>query len=269
MALAALALFAALKIDGRLPAGWVVLRDQGFSAFYSEVMRIGEWMVNRGNRGQASFNFYHYMGLGAVLFGLYLARQAPNVNQRAAWFVLLSALPLLALFVQLPAGLLAMVTYYEIAWRFNFSSFLYVGVPLLAVLLGLRYAKLAGLWPQLLMTGGTVFGVMVASYLFEPNHVAFQYTRSIVHSVQPAKIHFGLPPNSQEWLEQADQALRAEADQGPVCADIFSAYYLYFVYKQHRMNLPVNIGLNVGACRFPRDGGDLQRLNLGPVPWQF
>lgn len=255
--------------QGRLPTGAEKFYAMGFNGFYEAVLRYGDWMINRGNRGQASFNFYHYMGLFAALLALVVAKKTPHVNLRALSFVLLSALPLLALFAQLPAGLLSMVLYPQIAWRFGFSSFLYVGVPMLVVLLGLRYSKLAGLWPQLLLTGSMVSGVMVASFVFEPHHVAFQYTRSIVHTLSPARMHFGLPPNTQDWLQQADQALQAEADQGPVCTDIFSAYYLYFVQRQHRAMLPPNVGLNTGDCRFPRDGGDLKRLPIDPVPWVY
>jgi hypothetical protein len=259
----------AVKSIGHLPRGWVTLQNEGWSGLFMAISNYGDWMVSRGNRGQASWNFYHWMGLGAAAWAVYLLARTQHINRQAVAFVLLSAIPAAALHWKWSAGAMAMAIYPEIAWRFAFSSFLFVGVPLLVLALGLKYAALAKHAYPLLLTAAISSAVMVASFRFEPHHVAFQYTRSIIHTLSPGRVNFGLTPENQAWLKQADQALRAEAQQGPVCADIFSAYYLYFVYRQHRMILPNNIELHLGDCRYPRDGGDLKRLPIEPPPWTF
>lgn len=258
---------AAIGLVGRLPTGLQVFKEKGFEGFASAALGYGELMVAVLNRGGSSWNFYYFMGLAAAVLALVLARQNDQVQFRPLGFVLLSSIPAMAIHAPLTAGLLAMVTYPEIAWRFSFSSFLFVAVPVLCVMVGLRFPALLGTWRQLVLTAAVVCTTLVASYVAEPNNVAYRYTRSLLTTLSPEKVHFGLPSQSEAWLDQANQALKAEKDQGPVCADMFSAYYLYFVYQQKRMILPTNVEVHIGPCDFPRDGGDLKRLELTPLPW--
>jgi hypothetical protein len=260
---------AAIGLIGRLPTGLQVFKEKGFEGFASAALAYGDLMVAWLNRGGASWNFYYFMGFAAAVLALVLARQKDQVQFRPLWFLLLSSIPAMAIHAPLTAGLLAMVTYPEIAWRFSFSSFLFVAVPVLSVMVGLRFTEFMGSWRQLVLTGTLCVATLMASYVAEPNNVAYRYTRSLLTTLSTERVHFGLPPQSEGWLEQVNQALIAEKDQGPVCADMFSAYYLYFVYQQKRMILPTNVEVHVGKCDFPRDGGDLKRLGLSAAPWKF
>ena len=259
----------AIGLVGRLPTGLQVLKDKGFEGFLSAVLGYGDLMVAWLNRGGNSWNFYYFMCLAAAFLALALARQNDQIQFRPLWFVLLSSIPAMAIHAPLSAGFLAMVTYPEIAWRFSLSSFLFVALPVVSVMVGLRFPQFMGLWRQLLLTGAVCLATLVASYVAEPNNVAYRYTRSLFTTLSPEQVHFGLSPQSEVWLEQANQALIAEKDQGPVCADIFSAYYLYFIYQQKRMILPTSVRFHIGKCDFPRDGGDLKRLGLSAAPWKF
>jgi hypothetical protein len=255
---------------GRLPQGLLVLQSGGLEGLLKAVNDNGALLVAWLNRGWASWNFLYFMGLAAALGAAWLTqRRVPGVNQRVIGFVLLSALPAAALHFKTSAGLLAMVTYPEIAWRFSFSSFLFLGVPILSLSFALYWPSWATQWRQLFISAGMVLAVLVASYLVEPNHVAYRYARSLLTSLSAERVHFGLPPQTETWLDRVDQALKNEKDQGPVCGDMFSAYYLYFVHQQQRMILPTNVEVHIGPCDFPRDGGDLKRLGLGPVPWVY
>jgi len=260
---------AGIGLIGRLPTGLQVLKEKGFEGFASAALGYGDLMVAVLNRGGSSWNFYYFMGLAAAVLAFVLARQNDQVQFRPLWFVLLSSIPAMAIHAPLTAGLLAMVTYPEIAWRFSFSSFLFVAVPVLSVMVGLRFTEFMDSWRQLVLTVTLCAATLMASYVAEPNNVAYRYTRSLLTTLSPERVHFGFPPQSEGWLEQVNQALIAEKDQGPVCADIFSAYYLYFVYQQKRMILPTNVEVHIGPCDFPRDGGDLKRLGLSAAPWKF
>lgn len=258
-----------IGLVGRLPSGLQIFKEKGIEGFIAAVLGYGDLMVAWLNRGGASWNFYYFMGLAAAVLALVLARQNDQVQFRPLWFVLLSSIPAMAIHSPLTAGLLAMVTYPEIAWRFSFSSFLFVALPVLAVVVGLRFPQFMGSWRQLVLTGTVCLVTLVASYVAEPNNVAYRYTRSLLTTLSPERVYFGLPPQSEAWLEKVNKALIAEKDQGPVCADMFSAYYLYFVYQQKRMILPTNVEVHIGKCDFPQDGGDLKRLGLSAAPWKF
>ena len=258
-----------IQFIGRLPTGLEILQSEGWTGLYKAIKGNGDWMINRGNRGQASFNYLYIMGLTSICLSMFFILRKPEVNIRPFWFVALSALPVFALYWDLSAGSMAMILYPQITWRFTFSSFLFLGIPLLVISLGLRYPKLINQWYQLLLTTGFVFLATLASYRYEPNHVTYQYARSIAYSLSPEKVFFGIPPDAKNWLKHANQLILNDNEQKPICTDIFSAYYLFFVHAQDRVLLPPHTGINTGACNFPRDGGDLKRFPIEPPPWTF
>jgi hypothetical protein len=91
----------------------------------------------------------------------------------------------------------------------------------------------------------------------------------LVHAFEPSKIHYGLPEGSVDWLERTRDALATKPEGQWICADLFSAYYLYFIYDQRSLLVPPPFELSPMACGFPRDGGELKPFMASPLPWVY
>lgn len=268
-ALAVSLLLFAFHFSGKLPAGVLVYQQQGWLGLYEAILKNGEWITSVGNRGQASFNYLYSLGLAAVVLSLIAASRLPSVNRRMLWVVLLSAVPVFAIFFKVPAGLLSMVTEAHIVWRFTFSSLLFLGLPILLCTLSLVFKDMAQPVTQAAMSGGVVLLVLCLSFVFEPKQITYQYARSLVQAFEPSKVHYGLPEGSKAWLENTRDALATKPKGQWICADLFSAYYLHFIYDQRSLLLPPPFELSPMACGFPRDGGELKPFMASPLPWAY
>jgi len=273
-------LWVGLQFSHRLPTGFMVLAQSGPAALLEQVYANGVRMVGGLNRGNASWNYWYWVSLvlagGAWLILWRLPRVPTRGHQlRMAGLVLASALPAAMLHFTWTAGALAMVTYPALAWRFTFSSLLFLGPAMALLALALYWPRAAKLWVQAVLAGALVVAVLLASRQTETNWVSYQYARGVALSLSPQHMRFGLQPDQQKWLNDVHSQLLANPPEQLVCTDMFTAYYLFFVKGYDNVVLPRRISRFIdkkrreGECRFPRDGGDLQRLNLGPVPWHF
>jgi hypothetical protein len=163
-----------------------------------------------------------------------------------------------------------------LAWRFTFSSLLFVGPSVALLVMAMVWPKLARWWVQTLLGAVLVLGVLLASRQTETNLVSYQYARGLALSLSPEHMRFGLQPQQSEWLDKVHQQLKATPPKDLVCTDMYTAYYLFFVKDYDQVVLPTRISRFIdkkrreGDCRFPRDGGDLVKgLGAGPVPWVF
>ncbi len=283
--LAVAAVYLALQFSYRMPelvrlvgAGdWALLADR--------IDLYGHHLVNRrSNRALTGWNTLHSTGLVLMAAALLLAwRLRQGVGIRPMVFVLLTGLMPLALLFETSAGILAMVTYPGIAWRFSFASFLFLGIPVFLGVLGLalREAPRWRLGGQMLATVLIGLGVYGHSRWVDPVQITRTYAVSLYQSLDPRKMYFGLSVQEQAALDAAHARLLAAAPARPICTDGFSAYYLFFLKDYRNLYMPrSNINRlatvehpikrgSTHACRFPLDGGDLVPLGVAYAGWRY
>lgn len=271
-----------LEASHRLPTGIVVLSQEGPAALFAKIETHGTHLVNGLNRGNASWNYWYWTALASAFVALILFWHASvykaerNHSIRVVAVVLLSALLAAMLHFKWTAGALAMVTYPNLAWRFSFSSLLFVGPSLALLAIASQWPKLGRLWVQVMLAGGLVLGVLLASRQTEANLVSYQYARGLAMSLSAQQLRFGLEPHEAKWLDAVHTKLLLNPPDQLVCTDMFTAYYLFFVKGYAEVVLPRRISRFIdskrreGECQFPRDGGKiLQQMNVGSVPWRF
>jgi hypothetical protein len=274
-AAALLVLLLGLTQSYRLPHGLVVLRSGGVAALAAELQTLGERLVGGLNRGNAGWNLWFWVTAAAALAALRLLwPQLSRIPRRVLLFVLLSALPAAALYVEAVAGLPALVTYPRLAWRFVFASYLFVAPALLLIALLTSdrprhpLPVLGGLFSLL------VTAVLLASYAYEPNRVSYHYAHSMWTALNPQAMFFRLTPAQDTWLTDVERRLAAQPPAEALCTDTATAYRLYFLRGYRTVALPERLTdamrppLPPTDCRFPRNGGaTLRRLGVGPPPW--
>jgi len=270
-----------LQFSYKLPTGFEVLAQGGPSALLEQVYANGLLIIEGLNRGNASWNYWYWVALvlaGTAWLMLWRLPSLPTrgLQLRIAGLVLASSAPAAMLHFTWTAGVLAMVTYPALAWRFTFSSFLFMGPSMALLALALYWPRATKLGVQALVAGALLVGVLLASRQTETNWVSYQYARGVVLSLSPQHMRFGLQPDQQKWLTGLHTHLLDNPPEQLICTDMFTAYYLFFVKGYDHVVLPWRISRffdpnrNEGNCQFPKDGGDLvQQLNLGPVPWRF
>jgi hypothetical protein len=271
-----------LEISHRLPTGLEVLIKKGPAALIAQIESNGMLMVNGLNRGNASWNYWYWVGLalGCAAF-LIIWRQNSNPSDRnhslrMVALVLGTALPAAMLHFKWTAGVLAMLTYPDLAWRFTFSSFLFIGPSLVLLALAVKWPHLGRLWVQMWLAGGLVLAVLLASRQTEVDRVSYQYARGVALSLSSQHMRFGLEPHQAAWLDDVHNQLLTNPPEQLLCTDMFTAYYLFFVKGYQNVVLPSRISMFIdhrrreGDCKFPRSGGEhVQLMNVGPLPWNF
>jgi hypothetical protein len=277
--LCALVIYVGLQYSHYKPQGFIIYNKGGFSALLDAIAARGQLMTEGGfNRGNASWNYWYSVNVAMAFVITLLALLSKKIgiviNWRIAAFVLLSAIPAAMLQLTATAGIIPMITTTGHAWRFTFSSFLFLAPSIALLSIALRCPKLATTRLQILLAATLVVMVLTASKLTEKNWVSYQYARSLALALNPHQMRFGLTHEQTQWLDSVHQQLLTNPPKQVVCTDMFTAYYLFFV-KGYR-----NVGLNADIprparlpratkCTFPQDGGDIRNLNLGPVPWNF
>jgi hypothetical protein len=270
-----------LELSHRAPTGFGVLMKGGPEALFATIEVNGQHIANGLNRGNASWNYWYWASLALSCTALVLIWRWPSSQSRSTSFkvvalIACSAIPAAMLHFQWTSGILAMITYPNLAWRFTFSSLLFVGPSMALMVAAMVWPKLARWWVQMLLGAVLVLGVLLASRQTETNLVSYQYARGFALSLSPEHMRFGLQPQQSEWLDKVHQQLKANPPKDLVCTDMYTAYYLFFVKDYDQVVLPRRISRFIdkkrreGDCRFPRDGGDVVKgLGLGPVPWKF
>lgn len=259
-----------IKFSGLSPRGVLIFQESGWSGTLQAIENYGNLLIDGGlNRGNASWNYFYHAAAFSLLVIFLINPPRRQSNGTKAWcFIVLSAVPAAMLHGNIGSGLLALVTYPELAWRFTFSSFLFVAIPALLVQLGDKFPRLAS--PALqLMLGIVVVGcIAAASYATEKDRVSYQYTKSVFSAIDPERVHFGIPAYGAQWIKTAAEKAATIPGNVEICTDATSAYYLFFLYGLKNVSLPSNVQDNVVTCDFPADGGTLKQFNLPPVPWK-
>ena len=271
-----------LEFSYRMPTGLVELSKGGPLGLLEKINTNGQNMVNGGNRGNASWNYWYWAAVAMSLATLAVLWQRPGhraargQQMRLLMLILASAIPAAMLHFKWTAGILTMITYPGLAWRFTFSSLLFLGPSLALLTIATIYPQMNRVWIQAGLAGAMVLGLLLASRQTETNLVSYQYARGVALSLSPEHMRFGLQPDQSKWLDQVHQQLIANPSKELVCTDMYTAYYLFFVKNYDQVVLPRRISRFIdrnrteGECRFPKDGGnEVNGLGLGPVPWIF
>ncbi len=230
------------------PALLTRLLSGEFGGLLDETWRLGRELVDTGhNRWQTGWHAMH--GVGVVALGVgtalawWLARRSPAgaLDWRPFVFVALTTLLPAALASAWGAGLFAQITHRNIMWRFAFASYLFVALPLLALVCSEWLARRAPAGArQLLSVAITVVacGLAIGVSHREPRQPAESFARSLWQSLDPAAMHFGVTPQRRSELSALAARWREQADAQPVCTDLFTAYQLFFVERYRAVRLP-------------------------------
>jgi hypothetical protein len=168
-----------------------------------------------------------------------------------------------------------MITGLDIAWRFTFSSFLFMAPALALLSVSLAWTTLAKTCFQFALALGLIISVLLTSRLTETQLVSYRYARSLALSFSAEQMRFGLKTEQRQWLDSVHQKLMTASPKKMICTDMFTAYYLFFIKDYDQVVLPDRISIFVDSkrsqpkCAFPQDGGDIKSLNVGAVPWNF
>jgi len=273
-------IYIGLQFSYRLPEGLIVFNRGGWPALLDAIENRGVQMTERGySRGNASWNFWYWvtasMATVLLLTTFFKTSLAKRLNWRVPCFVLLSATMAAMIQFKETAGLIAMVTGLSIAWRFTFSSFLFMAPGLALLALGMTWPALQKVRWQVILAFGLIGSVLMASRFSETNLVSYRYARSLALSLSAEQMRFDLTSEQASWLNQVHEHLQTNPPKNMICTDMFTAYYLFFIKDYHQVVLPNRISRYVDRkrkqpkCGFPRDGGDIKSLGFGPIPWDL
>lgn len=248
-----------------------------WSTLANLIAQSGHYLVTEGaNRSTTGWNTLYTLSALLLVASLPLAwRLRPSVALRPMLFVLLTGLMPLMLLFQWSAGLLATITYASLAWRFAFASFLFLAVPIFLALLGQLLPSRFKPWSQ--VAAAVLFAVLVYSHSrwVDRLQVVNTFALSIVQSISPRNVHFGLSSEEQSALDAMHARLIHSPPGKPLCVDVFSAHYLFFVkdfravYVPGKVNRLPTVQHKQHDCVFPRNGGDLVALGIQQPPWRF
>jgi hypothetical protein len=268
------------RISHRLPELPQLLMSGSYLELLQKVQERGDVIANGGgNRGDTSWNSLYTTSLIAfavVLFAGWHASVRQFIEVRPVLFLMGTGLLPLALFNQYSAGVLALITNQDLAWRFSLASFLYLGVPalLVVVLIRLHEAKIGS------------FNFALAAVLIALTTIPFvsavvrSNAESIVRSMTPASVHYGLSEKNRGALLAIAEKMNSDRASRTVCLDIFSTYYLYYILGQKNICLPSAISSLPGAadpssfpgncdCAFDRQFANFVARGLTPPAWDF
>lgn len=254
------------------------------SGSYSEILRLieerGHWIANEGgNRGETSWNSLYTVSLMAffvVMLFCWCASVRRLLRFRSLVFLVGTSLLPIALFNQFSAGVLSVVTNQDLAWRFSFSSFLYLGLPILLVLVLAQF--LDAMMRSLGLFLATV--LIVLAVMPFSSSVVQSNVESIERSLFPDLVHYGLSKENRATLMAISSEMDSDQTSHAVCLDVFSTYYLFYVLGQKNICLPSAISSLPGAadpsfspencpCSFDRQFVDFLSRGLTPPVWNF
>lgn len=208
----------------------------------STAQQHGELMVRRLNRAQTSWNLLYTFSL-ALLILLISATilKVDALDLRVLLWTCASAVLPAAIYFKYPAGILSQVTYLTLAWRFSFGSLLFVAPSIyLGSLFMLRNEAKENAPTIRLATAGAV--VFAATLLFSSSLGVIQKNAySILASLDMEHMHFSLSNSEQGQLSMLSQEIAKEGDANRPCFDLFTAYYLYYIFSTKDICLPGRI----------------------------
>lgn len=203
----------------------------------------------RATRVDTGWTILHLASAAALFLVIFLSwlngrmGGEPAMKLRPALFVLSTAVFPLALFSDLGAGLYALIAYKGIAYRFSFASLLFVGIPLCALVLGkisMRGRPATGqAITSLAFSLAIVGGALAVDKAMSNRPAAFRFADSVVRSVSPRNVYFGMSDADNVALRQLGEAARNRDQSWILCPGIFSSYYLLFVERYKNVDNPL------------------------------
>lgn len=224
----------------------------------------------------------HALSLAALMLGILVLRGrriSTQTNGFKGWqasaAVLLTAAFPLALMTNVGTGLFAFLTHTYIAWRFSLASLLFIGVPFAALVLSETFLKGTGpAWRQMAAVGFVLSACTLAvwgEHDSEKPSPGLAFGQSLVRSLSAEEMFFGLSPMQQSRLQNLSSSLKPASVHSPLCTDIFTAYYLFFLERYHWVSLPPALEYLPGyrtstsRCTYPTDNPDLRGMGLSGV----
>ncbi len=171
-------------------------RSSNWAEFIQFIDHYGLRMVGMNlNRSATSWHSLYSVSLFAALLAWVFAR-TPAARRLAALVVLSTALALGIQF-HYSAGLLATVMYEFVAWRFGFSTLLFLAVVLLVGMWMERRPQSTSPWRTSGLLMGLPLGVLALVVLyaraFEHFSPAYQFAKSLLFSLDPVLGHYAFP----------------------------------------------------------------------------
>lgn len=247
-----LLIYAALQYSHAHPRSLKYILSGEWGRLLDNILAEGQRLSETGaTRMEFGWNALHTVSLSLILLGMFIQATFPECWQRTRqdWkvsaFVLSSALLPLALFTHLGTGIFAYLTYAAIAYRFAFANLLFIGIPFFILVVTyspvssrLRDAQRPAL---VALCAAFVLAIVGAEQLLQRRPVVTAYAFSLLGSLRQESMYFGVTDLQYTAIHQKLRSIKPEKPKKRprlLCADIFTAYHLFFVQRFHRVALP-------------------------------
>lgn len=260
----------------RIPTLFKIINKTSPNEVIQTIASIGQETLASGY-GFNTFNYFFVFAFASVIAIIILQKNESitPINQRLILFILLSSTPSLLYLTNFGAGLLGMITYPTLAYRFTWSSFLFLGPSILAIYLYIKFHKFR--WIAIAMPLAALTTIPLLSWKFEEQQVSYHYVRSLYKTLDASNTRSGFSPERKAWFEDAYIKIIQANFEEPICTDIYTAQYLYFQKNYKNVILPSRryrgTGIQVDSalynqCKYPADGGQvLKDLSISHAPW--
>jgi len=279
-----LLLFAAISIVSieifsyRKPAFYELLVNQSLTQALMTIQSTGSATLS-GEYGYNTFNYWFLSSflLLCVSFVFSYMHKGRSTQSKLMFFILLSSIPALMYSTAFGAGLLGMITYPDLAYRFTWSTFLFLAFPLAALYFTQRFSLPKFMMPALMVV--CMASIPILSKFYEQDRVSYQYAISLIKALDSTKTFAGMSSTQQAWLDDAHEQLLQSNLSKPFCTDIFTAHYLYFQKRYQNVIIPRRYMISADLkhdrklydrCKFPMDGGFLHHeMGIKTGPWNY
>lgn len=266
------------NISSRRPALFSIKGEKGFEQMISSIHQTGMETL-ASEYGFNTFNYFFIFAFLAILFTCLLVFRDKKIklNKNLIAFILLSSTPALMYLTHLGAGLLGMITYPTLAYRFTWSTFLFLVPSILSIYLFFYFTKfkwIAHAYPIIIL-----IIIPFLSFNFENQQVSYKHVRSLFKALDPTSTRAGLSDEQQKWLDNTLEILEKQKFEKPICIDIYTAHYLYFSKRFSNVILMPHyfgfVGTSIDrhsnhGCRHPVDGGYVfKSLGITRGPWSY
>jgi hypothetical protein len=162
----------------RTPTLFKVLNREPSNEVINAITSIGAETL-ASDYGYNTFNYFFIFAFlsTAVVTVLLQFKNNNSTNKRILFFILLSSTPSLLYLTNFGAGLLGMITYPTLAYRFTWSSFLFLGPSILVIYLYNHLSKIK--WIAFILPLTAVLLIPLLSLKFERQQVSYHYVRSL------------------------------------------------------------------------------------------
>lgn len=224
-----------------------------FTELVRKLQHYGQTQIEGGiNREKFGWNqlmsLSVILGLGVVVVAY---RNKRILNFQAVLFLLLTSLIALAPLFRYSAAVASMISYEYIVNRYYYASYLFLMLPLfVAVVLNGKPSSRKNVI-YVVAVAIPVLVLLVYSRSYDENHVLYRNAKSIVSSVKPEKVMFGLSLESKTLIETNLQRIDSEYKGKSImlCTDIYTAHYLQHVYKNKNVLYDGGVNYDLLACQ--------------------